>query len=269
MNATRQLRGAVVPVFLAAAVYAQTGADPFAGNAQAAEAGGKLFAMSCAPCHGRNGEGGQSQAEGVRPPDLTRGVFQAGNRDEDLFGVISKGIAAGGMPSFGTLGAEDIWRLVTFIRTLARSGAAVIGDAAAGEALFWGKGNCGQCHAIGARGTDLGPDLTHGGRRSTPQRLKHAIVAPEDEITPGYEMVTVVLLNGKTVSGLPRYFDDFSARITDASGEEHTYLRSEVVSMRRELRSIMPDNYRKMFSDSDLNNLVAYIEQVRREAMKQ
>jgi cytochrome c oxidase cbb3-type subunit 3 len=269
MKLTRHLRSALPLILLASATHAQTGPNPFAGNAPAAEAGRKLFGVSCAPCHGRTGEGGRSQAEGTRPPDLTRGVFQAGNRDEDLYGVISKGIPAGGMPSFEPLGSADIWRLVTFIRTLSRSNAAVSGDAAAGETLFWGKGNCGQCHAIGSRGTSLGPDLAHAGRRSTPQRVKHAIVAPEDEITPGYEMVTVVMRNRKTVTGLARYFDDFSTRIIDASGEEHTYLRDEVASMRRELRSTMPGNYGKIFSDADVDNLVAYIMKVRREAMMQ
>jgi cytochrome c oxidase cbb3-type subunit 3 len=248
MKLTRHLRSALPLILLASATHAQTGPNPFAGNAPAAEAGRKLFGVSCAPCHGRTGEGGRSQ---------------------DLYGVISKGIPAGGMPSFEPLGSADIWRLVTFIRTLSRSNAAVSGDAAAGETLFWGKGNCGQCHAIGSRGTSLGPDLAHAGRRSTPQRVKHAIVAPEDEITPGYEMVTVVMRNRKTVTGLARYFDDFSTRIIDASGEEHTYLRDEVASMRRELRSTMPGNYGKIFSDADVDNLVAYIMKVRREAMMQ
>ena len=64
---------------------AQAVVNPFAGNAQAAVDGQKLFSVSCAPCHGKNGEGAQGQAEGMRPPDLTRGVFKAGRRDEDLF----------------------------------------------------------------------------------------------------------------------------------------------------------------------------------------
>ncbi len=101
-----------------AVCFAQAGTNPFAGNAQAAADGQKLFSVSCAPCHGRNGEGAQGQAEGMRPPDLTRGDFKAGRRDEDLFRVISDGVRGTEMPSFKSLGSDQIWRLITFVRTL-------------------------------------------------------------------------------------------------------------------------------------------------------
>ena len=186
----------------------QSGPNPFAESAQAAEEGGKLFAISCATCHGRNGEGG-------RGPDLSRGVFNAGRRDEDLFHVISQGVAGSEMISYQPLGTDQIWRLVTFIRTLSRSGAAQSASAAAGEALFWGKGDCGRCHQIESKGVSFGPDLTRG-RRVTPQKLKTAIVAPDDDITPGYAVVTVVTRDKKTISGLQRFYDNFSARLIDA-----------------------------------------------------
>jgi cytochrome c oxidase cbb3-type subunit III len=248
---------------------AQPATNPFAGNARAVEEGRKSFVISCAPCHGATGEGAQGQVEGLRPADLTTGTFKGGNRDADLFRAISKGVEGGGMPSFEPLGTDQIWRLVTFIRTLSRSESSAAGNAAAGEALFWGKGNCGRCHAVGTRGNNLGPDLAHGGRRVTPQRLKRSIVAPEEEIAAGYEIVTIVTRDGKTVSGLARFYDDFSARLIDSSGNERTYLRAEVVSMTREMRSLMPGDYAKVFSGPELDDLVAYIMKLRSEASRQ
>ena len=50
--------------------------NPFANDADAAEAGRAQFRLRCAPCHGFKGEGG-------RGPDLTLGVYNAGNTDED------------------------------------------------------------------------------------------------------------------------------------------------------------------------------------------
>src|SRR5438876_10379046 len=120
--------------------------NPFAGNPQAIEDGLKVFSISCAPCHGQNGEGAQSQAEGIRPPDLTRGQFKAGRADEDLFRVISEGVKGTEMPSFASVGPDQIWRLVTFVRSLSRVAPAINGNPAAGEALFFGKGNCDRCH---------------------------------------------------------------------------------------------------------------------------
>lgn len=249
--------------------FAQVGANPFAGNAQAAADGQKLFSVSCAPCHGKNGEGAQGQAEGMRPPDLTRGVFKAGRRDEDLFRVISDGVRGTEMASFKSLGAEQIWRLIVFIRTLSAVAPVLNGNPANGEALFWGKGDCGRCHQMGSRGTRLGPDLSHGGRRSNAENLKESIVNPNADITPGFAIITVVTRDNQKITGLERWIDNFSARLVDASGNEHTFLRDEVSSITREMRSTMPDNYGKIFSDAELNDLVAYIVKTRSEANSQ
>jgi cytochrome c oxidase cbb3-type subunit 3 len=230
-----------------------------------AEDGRKLFAISCAPCHGRSGEGAQSQSHGMNPPDLTRGVFKHGNSDSDLFVVISKGVPEGGMPSFEPMGTEPIWSLVAFVRTLSRSQSPLVGNAAAGAALFWGKGACGRCHSVGSKGTSFGPDLTQGSRRSTAQRIRKSIVSPDDEITPGYEVVTILTRDHKTVSGLSRFYDDFSARVIDSSGGERTYLREDVVSMRREMRSLMPSDFGTVFTGAELDDLVAYIMTLRSE----
>ena len=258
---------AVLLLVLGPGIRAQTGPNPFARNAQAVEEGGKLFAVSCAPCHGRNGEGAQGHAEGVRAPDLTRRVLKAGTHDEDLFRVIAKGVPAGGMPGFEPLGADAIWRLVAFVRSLSRFEGSTTGDAAAGEVLFWGKGNCGRCHAVGSRGANIGPDLTRGGRRSTAQRLKRSIVAPDEEIATGYELVTIATPDGQTATGVARFFDNFSVRLVDASGNERTYLRDEVVSVTREMRSLMPRDYAKVFGNQEVDDLVAYILRIRSEAM--
>jgi cytochrome c oxidase cbb3-type subunit III len=248
-----------------AACWGQPLTNPFAGNPAAAEDGRKLFGQSCAPCHGRDGAGAQGQAEGMRPPDLTRGVFKAGKRDEDLFGVISGGVKGTVMPSFASLGADQIWRLIVFIRTLSATSPVLEGNPVAGDALFWGKGNCGSCHAIGARGGRLGPDLTQV-RRSTAQSLKKSIVDPNDEITRGFAIITVETRDHKKISGMERWLDNFSARLVDSAGNERTFLREDVLSIRREMRSTMPDTYSKTFSETELNDVVAYILKARSEA---
>jgi cytochrome c oxidase cbb3-type subunit III len=246
--------------------FAQALTNPFAGNAQAVADGSKLFAQSCAPCHGRDGTGGQGQAEGMRPPDLTRGVFKAGRQDSDLFRVVSQGVKGTEMPSFASLGSEQIWRLVTFVRSLSAVAPVLKGDPTAGEALFWGKGKCGTCHQIGTRGERRGPDLTRGGRRSNAKYLHESIVDPNADITPGFAIITVETRDHRKISGLERWLDNFSARLVDQSGNERTFLRDEVISIDREMRSTMPDNYGKMFSAADVDNLVAYIQKIRSEA---
>jgi putative heme-binding domain-containing protein len=242
--------------------------NPFAGSPEAVADGRKLFAVSCATCHGQNGEGAQSQAEGIRPPDLTRGQFNAGRQDTDLFRVISEGVKGSEMPSFASMGPDQIWRLVTFVRSLSRSNAVITGNPAAGEALFFGKGNCGRCHEVAGKGTKFGPDLARAGGfgcRGGPQNLKKSIVDPDADITQGFAVITVVTRDNKKITGLQRWLDNFSTRLVDESGVEHTFLRSEVVSINREMRTLMPTNYGKLFSASELDDVVAYIMKNRNE----
>ena len=242
---------------LAALAFAQT--NPFAGNPQAIADGQKLFLQSCAPCHGATGEGAQGQAEGMHPPDLTRGQFKAGRTDGDLFRVISEGVRGTLMPSFQSLGSDQIWRLVTFVRSLSAVSMSYTGDPAAGEKLFWGEAQCGQCHTLGSRGGRLGPDLSRGSRRNNADRIKQSIVDPNADITPGFAVVTVVTRDGQTITGVERWVDNFSVRLIDPSGNERSFLRDEIRSVKREMRSMMPGDYARKFSPAQIDDIVAYI----------
>ncbi|HXW31415.1 MAG TPA: cytochrome c, partial [Xanthobacteraceae bacterium] len=82
--------------------------------------GERLFGQYCTQCHGQSAMGdGPAAAHLPRPPaDLT----SAHVRDHtmgDMFGWISNGIAAGGMPGFANLlGEDERWDLVNFVHTL-------------------------------------------------------------------------------------------------------------------------------------------------------
>jgi cytochrome c oxidase cbb3-type subunit 3 len=228
--------------------------NPFENNAQAAEAGRGIFRIYCSPCHGIRAEGG-------RGPDLTRGVYSAGERDADLLEVISKGVPGTEMPSFSvSLGDENIFRVITYLRSATRRDAEkVTGDALAGERLFWGKGACGQCHRVGTRGGRMGPDLTRVGRSRSLQYLRESVVSPNADLTPGYATITVVTRDGKKIAGVQRGFDNFSAQLMDPRENYYSFLKSDVTSVTREYRSLMPETYAKLFSPSELNDLVAYL----------
>ncbi|MGH9722424.1 MAG: c-type cytochrome [Bryobacteraceae bacterium] len=237
---------------LCAAAPAQT--NPFLNDSKAAEAGRGMFRIYCAPCHGIRAEGG-------RGPDLTRGVYAAGDKDADLFRIISNGGAGTEMPAYSAnLGDENIWRLVSYVRSAARrDGGVIAGNKDSGEKLFWGKGGCSGCHRINTRGGRMGPDLSKAGRTRSLKYLRESVVAPNADLTPGYNTVSVVTRDGKKITGVQRGFDNFSVQLMDQKEQYYSFFKNDVTSATREFKSVMPDTYAKLFSASEVDDLVAYM----------
>jgi putative heme-binding domain-containing protein len=228
--------------------------NPFKNDAGAIEVGRGVFRIACSPCHGIHAEGG-------RGPNLTIGDYSNGTTDSDLYRVISQGIPYTDMRGYESMGEDNVWRIISFLRSTVTGRAAekVSGDPASGDKLFWGKGSCGQCHRVGTRGGRLGPELTRIGRARTPKYLLESIVSPNADLTPGYATITVVTRDGKKITGAQRGYDNFSAQFMDAQDNYHSYLKSEVTSMEHQDRSLMPEGYGKMFTKSELDDLVAYL----------
>jgi cytochrome c oxidase cbb3-type subunit III len=239
-------------LFIAVTCRAQ-GVNPLAGDPKAAETGRWTFRILCAPCHGIHADGG-------RGPDLTRGAYSVGDQDKDLYSAIARGIPGSEMPAYGErLDADAVWRLVSYIRSVARHDAETVsGDATAGEKTFWGKGGCGQCHRVGSKGSGIGPDLTRVGRQRSLKYLSASVLTPDADITPGYGTVKVVLKDGKTISGVERSIDNFSVQLIDLTGKYYSFVREDVTSMAREPRSLMP-SYEKLFTESEMHDLLAYL----------
>jgi putative heme-binding domain-containing protein len=240
------------------AACAQTTVNPLAGDPEAAAGGGAAFRPYCTPCHGVHGEGG-------RGPDLTRGVYPAGDKDPDLYRTISNGIPGTEMPGFaGDFREEDIWRIVAFLRSIARHDAAGIpGDPAKGEKLFRGKGGCGACHVVNGQGGRMGPELSRIGPQRSLQYLRESVLEPSKDVSPGYGTVTVIRRDGSRLVGVERGFDNFSAQFMDVAGNYYSFLKSDVTSASRENRSLMPDNYGRLFKSEEIDDLLAYLVSLR------
>lgn len=93
--------------------------NPFKGNAKAAAEGKLLYTNLCIACHGEKGKGdGIASAGLTKPPaDHTSDLVQK-QSDGAIFWKTFTGNNP--MPSFKSLPQEQIWKLVTYIRTLAK-----------------------------------------------------------------------------------------------------------------------------------------------------
>jgi glucose/arabinose dehydrogenase len=86
-------------------------ANPYAGQASAAKAGGALYAKNCASCHGISGQGTGNI------PALAHGTTQQAT-DGALFWFITKGSVNNGMPSWAALPAAQRWQIVSYLKAL-------------------------------------------------------------------------------------------------------------------------------------------------------
>ena len=86
-------------------------ANPFKGDSSVAAQGSELFSgFNCDGCHGGGGAG-------FVGPSLADGRWRYGAEDGAIFMSIFYGRPRG-MPAFGgTLPAESIWRLVTYLQS--------------------------------------------------------------------------------------------------------------------------------------------------------
>ncbi len=234
--------------------------NPFTGDAPAAASGQRLYAQTCQVCHGGNAAGGD------RAPALSSGVFPHGSSDNDLFQDIRFGIAGTQMSAFPALTSDQVWQLVTYLRSLSGSAPATnqitTGDAIAGETLFYGKAACASCHAINSRGANVGPDLSNAGRLAA-NALRQKIVDPSANTNPGGRggPSTLVLQtkNGEEIRGVRRSEDSFSLVMTDSSGNLKRFDKRNLADQRAEPASLMPADYAKRLSAAEIQNLVAYL----------
>ena len=97
--------------------------NPFAGQADAADAGKQLFTDNCATCHGDSGKGDGPAGASLTPKPANLTVVAPTKQDDFLNWFISEGgAAAGKSPSMvawkGTLSQDEIWQVITYVRTL-------------------------------------------------------------------------------------------------------------------------------------------------------
>ena len=269
MATVRRLKTAVriLPATLALipllSIAQQERKNPFHGDAKAADAGRGAFRIYCRPCHGIDAKGG-------RGPDLTSGNYLAVNRDEDLFDMIAEGVSGTDMAGYEVrLPDQTIWSIVAYIRMSTREDETpMTGDPIVGEKLFWEKAQCGSCHRIGGRGGRLGPNLTTAGRSRSAVYLRQSMTDPNADFNRGYQTLTIVTLDGAKIEGIEKSYDNFSAQLMDAQENFHSYLSSEVRSIKREPRPLMP-SYGRSLTAREIDDLLAYLAGLGRQEPQQ
>jgi len=242
--------------------------NPFAGNAAAAAAGKQVFDSTCTPCHGGAGVGTE------RAPALDSGRFKHGSDDFEIFQTIQKGVSGTQMPSFATFSAEQLWRLVTYVKSLSQSGggAGAIpanANAGRGEQLFFGAGQCASCHEINGRGSILAADLSEAGKQ-TPARIElgmeHAPNFRRMFQGPNVRFVDITLRDGARLEGLIKNEDSLSVVVQTLDGNYRLLDRQRIRTLANSSRPLGPTDLAQRFSPDQLGDLLAFLAQQKQRA---
>jgi mono/diheme cytochrome c family protein len=95
--------------------------NPVPADAASIEAGKKIYAKTCAECHGESGKGDGTMADEYtpRPPDLTDAEWKHGSTDGEIFVLIRDGSKGTAMKAYGSrMSPRDIWNVVNYLRSI-------------------------------------------------------------------------------------------------------------------------------------------------------
>jgi cytochrome c oxidase cbb3-type subunit III len=243
---------------LAAAAANGQVANPYDADQAAIRAGALLFGTRCSECHG-------ADAKGLAGPDLTR-LWQSGVSDERIFNTVRSGVPDTIMPP-STASDRENWAVIAFLKSISTVPPFVseTGNVERGLVLF--ASQCARCHRARDAGGSLGPDLSRIAQVRSRDALTIAIRDPDALIAPGFKTVTLVTRDGVRISGLRKGEDAFSIQILDTDERLRGYVKTGVEEVIREERSLMPALGPDQLSNSDLEDLLAFLATLREDGI--
>ena len=253
--------------------------NPFEGQTAAIEEGRGVYNQRCTTCHGFDGAAGE-----MGPALGLEGRRYAMQNASEIFGAIKNGIPATGMPPAADMPDEQIWKVAAYIQALRGTAidAPSSGDVARGETIFWGKGECGNCHMVRGKGGVLGPELSaiadlrktasivdaltnenyrvQGDGGAIPRELK----PPTD-----YRVARVIMPDGHTIRGVLKNEDSVSLQILGVDDSRlHLLRREDVKQVLYEKTSLMARDYETRLTKDEFQDLLAFLTRQSRKSAR-
>jgi putative membrane-bound dehydrogenase-like protein len=130
------------------------------------------------------------------------------------------------------------------------------GDRERGKALFTAR--CAACHRHGGAGVHIGPDL-NAMAAAGKEKVLGNILEPSREITAGYASATVKLKSGEIVAGLLANETPAGVVLRIPGSGERAIPSTDVASIERPERSLMPDGLESGLEVQAMADLLAFL----------
>jgi putative heme-binding domain-containing protein len=220
--------------------------------------GRRVYEGLCAACHGPDG----NLIAGI---DFSRGVYRRAYSDDELAATIMAGIPNTPMPPSPTMRPDEALRVVEYLRSMSQGRETTSdGDARRGRALFEGKGECTDCHAVRGVGSRVGPDLTRIGLVRRAGELERSLLEPKAEIQPENRFYKVSPKSGGSVVGRLLNRDTYTVQLIDLDERLRSF---EIAELREHGFDDTPmPPARDKLSTQEIADVVSYLLSLRGEA---
>jgi len=220
-------------------------------DAAAAKRGEGLYQQNCQACHGAKARGGIG-------PNLVRSVLVLHDeKGEEIAPFLKEGRPQNGMPSFAQLTEAQRYDLAEYLHMeielaanrglYKHSGEMSSGNAEKGKQYF--AAHCTSCHSV------TGDLAGIGGKYPQPAAMLARIAWPN---TRGPRKATVIVREGKELTGILEHYDDFETTLKTGDGSTMTWptvsVKVEIPDKLEGHRALLPK-----YSDDDLHNLTRYL----------
>ncbi|MFO0906437.1 MAG: PVC-type heme-binding CxxCH protein [Pirellulales bacterium] len=130
------------------------------------------------------------------------------------------------------------------------------GDAVAGKEVF--KKQCSKCHMHTGEGQRIGPDLTGMAVHPKHELLIH-ILDPSRSVEGNFRVYTVVLDDGRVVTGMLAGESKTAIEIIDTEAKRHAIAREDIDQLVGSKKSLMPEGFEKQVKTEELRDLLEFL----------
>ncbi|MBM4011559.1 MAG: c-type cytochrome [Planctomycetes bacterium] len=120
--------------------------------------------------------------------------------------------------------------------------------------------NCGACHRVGDLGVaGIGPELSDIGSRAHLAAIVESILQPSATIIEGYRVSTIVLDDGRSLTGLVLDDTPDTVRVIDTRGGSTAIHKTDIETRAVQPMSLMPAGYDRTLTPEELADLAAFL----------